>query len=123
MDANFLTVSHDSFVPLSSNLTTAAKLSPTISPNFAQFYPHPETYHNQDLLGGLTDWRGNVSYKPIDSLLTGFLVTDIGVHLLPTLILVSQPYRGMPARPTPRLDTHPIPILRTRTPSVNPLPP
>jgi len=42
----------------------------------------------EDLLGGLAEWRGNVSYKPIDSLMTGFLVTDIGVHLLPTLILL-----------------------------------
>ena len=41
-----------------------------------------------DLLGGLQDWEGNVSWKPVESLLTGFLVTDLGVHLLPTLILL-----------------------------------
>ena len=36
----------------------------------------------------MSDWKGNLSWRPIRSLPTGFFLTDLGVHLLPTLILL-----------------------------------
>ena len=39
-------------------------------------------------LASVADWKGNLSWRPIHSLPTGFFLTDLGVHLLPTLILL-----------------------------------
>jgi len=39
-------------------------------------------------LFSLKDWEGNMSLRIIHSLPTGFFITDLGVHLVPTLVLL-----------------------------------
>lgn len=44
----------------------------------------------EDLIGGLASWQGNVSWDPVNSLMTGFFLTDLGVHLLPAMLLLQK---------------------------------